>query len=171
MLIVLASTSQIKQTALKETLIELGVSDYTFKAVKAFSNVNEQPINQETYDGARQRLVHAREQFQDADITVSIENGLFTDSDAQYIDRAVIMAQGHDDTIHDILTDGVAFPKTYVDEAASREGGFAKWTAGQIMAERGLVKDDSDPHVDLSGISRAVYLKNGLVKLLKPIIV
>ena len=171
MLIVLASTSQIKQTALKEALSELGVSEYTLKAVKAFSNVNEQPINQETYDGARQRLIHAREQFPNADITVSIENGLFTDSDVQYIDRAVIMAQTLDNKIRDVLTEGVEFSNIYVDEAASREGGFTKWTAGQIMAERALVKDDSDPHVDLSGISRAVYLKNGLVKLLKPIII
>ena len=148
--IVLASTSALKIEACRRAF-----PGDTIIPVKSSSGINEQPLGDETLQGARNRLRHAREQFPDASYFVSIENGIF-EEDARYVDRAVVTVESAAGQVQVTLSDGVEFPGASVEEARSR--GFETWTVGRVMQEQGVVKQHDDPHLDLSGRSRVEYI-------------
>lgn len=157
MKIVLASTSAVKIDACRKAFG--AAAEIT--GVKVASGVNEQPINDETVQGAFNRIAAARVVMPGADIYVSIENGIFEEN-GKYIDRPVITVAKGAGTPEVIYGDGVEFPAVAVDEARKR--GFDTWTAGKVMQEQGIVKQHDDPHLDLSGKSRAEYLVDALKK-------
>lgn len=153
MKIVLASTSAIKLDACRRAF-----PDAVIETVKAPSGVSEQPIGDETLRGAFNRITAARLAVPDADVYVSIENGLFVEN-GEHIDCAVVVMAKGDETIT-AFSDGVPFPADAVAETASR--GFAEWTVGKVMAEMGLVRQHDDPHLDLSGKPRAAYIDDAM---------
>jgi 3'(2'), 5'-bisphosphate nucleotidase len=155
--IVLASTSPVKIEAVRQAF---GAATEII-AVKVPSGVSDQPMNEETLTGAFNRLARAQEQVPDADLYVAIENGIFEEK-GRYIDRPAIAMATRDGAPQVTLGEGVEFPDAAVNEARRR--GFATCTPGQVMQEQGIVKDHTDPHKDLTGKSRAEYLKETVKK-------
>lgn len=157
MRVVLASQSGVKAFACREVFAD--VAGLQLVCVKAASSVNEQPVGDETLRGAFNRIANARVIRPDGDVYIAIENGLFEEN-GQYVDRAVVVLETADSMRHIVTGDGVAFPRECVEAARAR--GFDRVTAGQVMQERGLVQKHDDPHLDLAGKSRAVFLVDTL---------
>lgn len=153
MKIALASKSQKKIDAVR--LAFGGKAEIL--AFKAPSGVNEQPIGDETLQGAQNRIAFIREACPDADLYVSIENGLFEEN-GDFVDKAVVTLSTRDGKTSTTYSDGVTFPKEFVIQTRDRDGGFKQWTVGKTMAEAGHVSDDGDPHKDLAGRSRVSFL-------------
>ena len=87
MKIALASQSRKKIDAVKLAFQE--VAGVELLTIKAPSNVHEQPLGDETFQGARNRLAFTRQACADADIYISIENGLFMRGGPTWLDRKV----------------------------------------------------------------------------------
>lgn len=162
MKIALASKSELKLQACRRAFAH--VADAEFVAVAVNSGVNEQPLNGETIQGAFNRVCALRGQVQDADAYVSIENGLFQEG-GKFIDRPVVMIENARGQGLTMWGAGVAFPTEYVLEAQSR--GFDQWTVGKVMQEAGIIKQHDDPHIDLSGRSRAAYIDDVLNRVVR----
>lgn len=156
MKLVVASTSPTKINACRAVF-----AGCTLEAMDIPSGVPAQPVDDEAQLGALNRMAAMRAARPGADIYVAIENGLFLE-DGQIIDRAVVaLARGTDPGVV-IRSEGVAFPKDAFDIAKAR--GFDTCTVGQVMAEMGLVKNHFDPHLDVSGKSREIYITEALSK-------
>lgn len=162
MKIALASKSELKLQACRRAFSH--VADAEFVAVAVNSSVNEQPLNGETIQGAFNRICALRGKVQDANVFVSIENGLFQEG-GKYIDRPVVMIENERGQGLTMWGEGVAFPTECVLEAQSR--GFDKWTVGKVMQEAGIIKQHDDPHMDLSGRSRAAYIDDVMSRVVK----
>ncbi len=152
--IVLASTSEIKRLA---CVAAFPNAQIVMAMVR--SGVAEQPMGDETLRGARNRLGNARVITPDADLYVSIENGIFIDADA-YVDRAVVLLQDRQRRETVFYSEGVAFPAAAVEIAQAR--GFQFHTVGAVLAEQGVIKHAADPHRCLSGTPRATYIRDAL---------
>lgn len=152
MKIVLASESKVKVAAVHDAFKHHGAELVT---VNVPSGINEQPMNGETLTGAFNRLKAAREKVPDADLYISIENGIFEEH-PEFVDRAIVAISRGDADPEVIYSEGVVFPKEAVKEAMAR--GLDKITVGKVMAEMGIVKDHADPHYDLRNIHRADIL-------------
>lgn len=159
--VVVASASAVKRAAVAEAL---GVTLDDVAGIDAPSGVAAQPVGDETLTGAFNRLSAARSAMPDADIYVSIENGIFAEGGV-FIDRPVVIVQrgGAEPVVE--KGEGVAFPAAAVAKAA--QAGFATTTVGQVMAREGLVRDAADPHLDLCGIPRARFLADTVKKALR----
>ena len=96
MMIVVGSMSKVKIGAVREAAEENGLHVNVI-GVQAASDINEQPLDGETLQGARNRLLHARELFPNADLYVAIENGIFAEADGYY-DKAVVVVHTKDGT-------------------------------------------------------------------------
>jgi non-canonical (house-cleaning) NTP pyrophosphatase len=155
MKIVLASTSAVKLAACRAAFGDAA----EIVTVKAASGVNEQPVGGETLTGAFNRISAAKAAIPGADLYVSIENGIF-EEEGRYIDRPVVTVSTAKGAPQVTYGEGVEFPKDSVEEAGRR--GFGIWTVGKVMQEQGLVRQHDDPHLDLSGKSRAVYLADAV---------
>ncbi len=151
--IIVTSESELKVRSCR--LAFAGCEGANIIPCKVPSGVNEQPFDDETLTGAFNRIRNARVVHPGADYYYSVENGIFNEA-GRYIDRAVVaIARGDEDPQY-TLSDGVEFPAAAVEIA--RERGFEQWTVGKIMAEMGIVNRHDDPHLDLSGKSRADYI-------------
>ncbi len=149
--VVVSSTSAIKLEAVERVLSGRGV-DAKIDGVKVGSGVSEQPMGDETLSGARNRVKNAMAERPGADLYVSIENGIFSEGhgkDAKYVDKAVVVCVDKSGHEHVAYSDGVEFPKDAVEEARRR--GFATTTVGEVLKEQGRVKDNADPHFELTG--------------------
>jgi non-canonical (house-cleaning) NTP pyrophosphatase len=155
MKIVLASTSGVKVAACKAVFGDAA----ELVTVKAPSNVNEQPLNDETLTGAFNRLSFAREAARDADWYIAIENGLFLE-DGAYVDRAVVVIENAAGERFVAKSDGVTFPTSAVHEAMDQ--GLDKVTVGQVMKAWGIVAQHDDPHKTLGAKPRAEYIDDAL---------
>lgn len=162
MKIIVGSQSQVKIEAVRGALKKRGIQAEVV-GVKAKSNVAEQPMDDETLHGARNRAEHARTLVADGDLYLAIENGIFTEGE-RFFDKAVVLAMAKDGTETWAFSDGVEFPKAAVEEARKR--GFATTTVGQVMAEQGIVATHDDPHLSLIGKSRSAILEETVSALL-----
>lgn len=162
MKVVLASTSELKEQACRAVFAK--VSGFELQTVKVPSGVSEQPFNEETRQGAFNRMAAACVAVPGADLYIGIENGIFEEK-GRYIDRAVVVLTDMKGKDVFALSAGVEFPADCVEEAQRR--GFDKVTVGQVMAEKGIVRHHDDPHADLSSHNRAYYLRQGLRRALK----
>jgi non-canonical (house-cleaning) NTP pyrophosphatase len=149
------SEKSFKIEAVKKAYSLLGVPVIGYKTN---SGVGEQPENEQTILGARNRILDLRSQVSDFDRIVSIENGIFFEG-GKWADRAVVIVYNpHTDAEYIGYSDAVVFPTEFVERA--RKIGFDKITIGQVMAQAGFVANPNDPHLTISGISRQVYLEN-----------
>lgn len=140
--------------------INARVSGYT-----ADSKIGEQPVNEDTLIGARNRIISLKKEVFGLDRIISIENGIFLE-EGKWIDRAVVVLyvpKSKQEIIE--YSKGVEFPRKYVDMA--RELGFQTTTVGEVMEKEGFVTNKKDPHLSISGISREIYLEETVLKLVK----
>lgn len=149
--IVLASTSAVKLDACRRAF----GPEVDIVTVKVPSGVSEQPMDQETLQGAHNRIAAARVEVPGADFYVAIESGVFDEGTA-FVDRALVVLEHQTGLRYHTVSDGVIFPDAAVEEARRR--GLDKWTVGKVMAEQGTVVSHDDPHLTLAGRSRAEYL-------------
>jgi inosine/xanthosine triphosphatase len=133
----------------------------------ADSGVGEQPVNEQTLTGARNRISDVNTKIDGLDRIVSIESGIFKEG-KQWLDKAVVVIYNpQSGEEHIEYSESVVFPNEFIEKA--RQIGFDTMTVGQVMAESGHVSDQKDPHLSISGISRQVYLENTILKLVKEI--
>jgi len=146
--VVVASTASLKVTAVRRLLGEgFSAAGGHIQGVKAGSEISEQPFgHEETLRGAQNRLNNARKMRPDADLYVSIENGIFEVAvpEPRYFDVAwVVMARSGDErqqvVAHSV---GIEVPRQFVDEA--RAEGFDRTVGQKISAQHG--GDAQDPH-------------------------
>ncbi|NQU31657.1 MAG: DUF84 family protein [Bacteroidetes bacterium] len=133
----------------------------------AESGVGEQPLNEQTLEGARNRILDVRSRVPYLDRIISIENGIFREG-KKWLDKAVIV-------IYDLSTnneylaysDSIVFPDKYVERA--RKSGFQTTTVCHVMLEAGYIANLQDPHFTISGTSRQVYLEKTVLELVERI--
>ena len=163
MLIAVGSENKIKLDAVRRGFEQAGFTDITVVGFNALSDVAEQPFGKdETLAGAKNRATATLTHFKDADIIVGIESGILEDNS----DVAIIYCLNKNedyDVEHIEMSEKVTFPADCVEEA--RQRGFATVTVGQVMKERGVVNDQTDPHLTLTGKSRTIYLTDTITKL------
>ena len=150
------------RSAMKLSAVEGGASkSFPGRAVevvgcKGVSLVNEQPVgHEETVQGAVNRMTACREALEEGAHTnetetylLCIENGIVETLPGEWYDVAWVVLETQEGVRVKVHSLGVPFPARCVEEAKGR--GFAKCTAGQVMAEAGLVTTHDDPHVSLT---------------------
>ena len=157
MKIVVASQNPVKLDAVKNAIQKYDPSSEVI-GVKAASGVAEQPFDDETAQGARNRARHARQISPGADIYIAIENGIFNQDD-KFLDKAAVFTLMADGSEYLKYSRSVELPKQYVEEARAR--GFDTTTVGKVMQDAGAVTNHADPHADLGEkIPRARLLQH-----------
>ncbi len=131
------------------------------------SGVGEQPINEQTLIGAKNRINELREKVNDLDVIVSIESGIFQENN-KWIDKAIVVIYyPYQKKEYVGYSDGIVFPDEYVNKA--RQIGFDKITVAKVMADDGFISNPKDPHLTISGTPRQVFIKNTTKKLVDKI--
>ncbi len=96
MKIIVASENPVKVNVAKRAFALLyPEEEMTFIAVKSDSGVPDQPMDDETEQGALNRLIFIRDNHTDADFWISQEGGLFRDGERLY-NRAWVMVADRD---------------------------------------------------------------------------
>jgi adenine phosphoribosyltransferase len=160
--IMIGSSSQMKFWAVWQALHDLDVLRLELRGPDIPSGVPSQPCGDQTREGAMNRARGAQER-QAGSWGLGIENGLFYE-DGEWRDAAVIVLISPEARVYEIRSEYIVFPADVVEEARRR--GFAKTTAGSVLAER-TGCDGADPHAYLTAGKkpRAKYLEEALVKL------
>ena len=157
MLIIVGTTSTLKLSA-----AQAAFQYATIEGVKTASGVPEQPLEEQTEQGAYNRLREAKRLKPDADMYVGIENGIFFEH-GNYVDKAVIVLENKAGEQHVEYSLGVVFPTSLFFKA--KRQGFDNITVGQVMFDAGLVQKKDDPHADLGDkISRLVLLTDTMTE-------
>ena len=170
--IIVTSGSAIKIETVRTFLQEiLPGKNFNVVGVKANSGVNEQPVGDETEQGARNRIESAESLVPDELATapkafVSIENGIFQMPDGTWEDKAVAVIKLPNNRIISALSSqGVVFPQEAVAGAQAKEGGFKDHTVGSVIAEmyaaEGKEIDKQDPH---SALTNGAYTREQQMK-------
>ena len=192
--VVVTSQSNFKLGAVRNVLGDVWPDrDFDVQGVKVPSGVSEQPLGQETVQGALNRLNAAKIECRQRGVHManmaffSIENGLFRgnddnpaidlttiyDSNASYYDRAVVVVDisGIPARAISISPDeeAVRFPPEIVHETFARPGGFATTTVGSVLLERKLVENGQDPHSSLTNgeLPRQTQINHALLRALQ----
>ncbi len=88
--VVIASENPVKVAVAKAVFTKVFPQEsFTFIPMKSESGVPDQPVNDETVTGARNRLTYCKQQYPEADYWISQEGGIHTEGD-RYFCRAVI---------------------------------------------------------------------------------
>lgn len=164
--ILLASTSHLKFKALQE-VCNIYNTPLAISTIKVSSDVNEQPVGEETIIGCFNRIRNASSKNVDNDIKyiIAIENGIFYRNN-EYVDIAVCGILEVESGIIELgYSDPVKFPLDCVKDAEIR--GFNHTTVGDVMKERGLILDSKDPYISLCGVSRKTFIVETLIPLFK----
>lgn len=83
--VIIASTNPVKvRVAAQAFSVVFAGQSFDFTPVKSESGVPDQPMNEETRAGARNRLDYIRTHVPDADYWISQEGGLFDERDRLY---------------------------------------------------------------------------------------
>lgn len=163
--IVLGSQSRLKIDAVTNALNQLHIPA-NLVACKVASAVSEQPFEQETVQGAKNRAWEAAQVEKSADLALAIENGVFL-RNGQWQDIGIVVAYAKHASVEDKFTLVESAPVVFSDsivEEVKRLG--PDWTCGKLMAQRESGIKHDDPHMSLTGISRRVYLENAIITLL-----
>ncbi len=77
MLIYIGSVSQRKIDVAEKVIRQVcSTKELPVRGFAAASGVPETPWDRETYDGARNRALHVRKEYEDADLCIGLESGL-----------------------------------------------------------------------------------------------
>jgi hypothetical protein len=162
--------------------------------VKAKSSVNEQPYCfKEILTGSVNRALSAyalhlfgdskaQEDSSTLVVMVAMENGIepqnefapvYADTGLEYPacdydDYAVVLAYVPKlDLMVWEKSEKCVFPWEAVKETILKPGGFKENTVGQTLFEQGIVKDATDPHIDLMGVRRKDLLLDPTIKAIQ----
>jgi non-canonical (house-cleaning) NTP pyrophosphatase len=171
--IVVGSESEHKLQAVREACEALGIRGKIF-GVKTSSGVNEQPSSlAEIYHGARQRghiVYNNRQTFCDPKDTISIgiESGIIDVGMLRLSFDIAMIAVILPDREIVTTSQGIVFPKEFVEAALMKSEGFVTTTVGSIISEK-LGGDPTDPHSTLTKgkITRKQLLTEALISALK----
>lgn len=144
------------------------------RGVKAASGINEQPLgNEETIQGALNRLAHAKELAPGADFYAAIENGLLEvpcgGEETRFFDVGWVVLERSSDGWRGMAPSlGVQFDARWVEAAQRSDGGFATTTAGSVIAQDVAGVHKQDPHAWLTGgtLGRPVLLEQAALAAL-----
>ncbi len=160
------SQNKLKVDAVAKAYSSVGIP-VEIVGYTAESEVGEQPVDEQTLTGARNRILDVNARVGGLDRIVSIENGIFKVGE-QWLDKAVVVIYNPNTDEENVgYSDAVVFPDEYVEKA--RQLGFDKITVGQVMADAGYVADSKDPHLSISRVSRQVYLESTVQKLVEQV--
>ena len=160
------SKNKIKLNSVKDVYLPLANS-FEIIGYEAKSGVGEQPVNEQTLLGARNRIEDVKNKASGLDRIISIENGIFWE-DEKWLDKAVVILYEVNQNKENVAySDSIFFPEKYVKRA--QEKGFDKITVAKVMFDAGYVSDSKDPHLYISGIPRRVYLQNTIQKLVEQV--
>ncbi|MFA5382538.1 MAG: DUF84 family protein [Candidatus Micrarchaeia archaeon] len=167
MKIAVTSKNKIKLNAVKNAYFSIGIKTEII-GFSANSSVGEQPVNEQTIQGARQRIEDIKPQVEETfDRIISIENGIFKE-DNEWRDKAVVVLLNLKTKEESIgYSDYIVFPDKYVEKA--RKIGFDKITVSEVMFDDDYILDSKDPHKCISGIPRQVYLEDTLKKIVREV--
>jgi len=179
MQIILASQSIIKITATENALYRAGFSNTRRVInVKANSNGPEQPVEHQIYSCACSRIESAKSLYKqelklnpnlyphkdESDIYyLAIESGLLYIKNIGWVDIGYVVCCSEDifpQRVYIATSKELRFP-TEETEIALQNG----CTVGQVLKKAGIVKKHDDPHLCLSGVSRAVYLEEAIYSI------
>jgi len=169
----LGTKSEIKVNAVKRAFDQVFGSSSTVVTVQtcaAVSGINDQPVGfPETILGATNRLTHTKHLLTTVtcDYFVAIENGIIQTGDATqtcpWVDVAwIIVEDAKSSRQYASTSAGIPFATKYVE--AARDKGFAKTTAGDVMAQD-LKCNTKDPHAFLTHnkVTREQLLQQAVV--------
>lgn len=165
MIVGVTSKNELKVEAVRLAYGTLGIP-VDVVGYSTESGVGEQPVEREAYQGARNRI-ESMGDLSGIKNVISIESGIF-DEEGKWVDRAIIIYRNvNPGWSVDWESAPVEFPTKYVDMA--RERGFQTTRVADIMKENGLVTDVRDPHLDLAGRSRADYINEAVLGMVRAI--
>lgn len=117
--VIIASTNPVKIKVAEKAFADVFPNEkFEFVSVKSESGVPEQPMNEETLQGARNRLSFVRNKHPQADYWISQEGGLFT-KDKRLFCRAWIVICDKDGFIGEASTSNFYLPpkvKEYIEQ-------------------------------------------------------
>jgi non-canonical (house-cleaning) NTP pyrophosphatase len=158
------SKNKLKVEAVEKAYSAAGIAAEVI-GYSADSKVGEQPVGEQTLEGARNRISDLNSRVNGLDRIISIENGIFR-QDGQWLDIAVaVMYEPKTGEEHIEHSDAIVFPDEYVERA--RQLGFDTTTVGKVMADAGYISDQKDPHLSIAGVSRQVYLEQTVRNLVE----
>lgn len=161
--IYVASTSEIKLEAVDKAFARFNLK-YAYKIYKvnAESNVRSQPVGEEeTKKGCINRLNYLKENIDDYDYLISIENGIFLDENNNAYDQAIvgIYDNTEEDDDEDLMmrrSMRVYFPNEYYHEAIKENK-----TVGELLyRDYGYQKDSW--HHKFSKYTRSEILRDAV---------
>lgn len=174
MKIVVCSTSRIKLAAAQEAfdLLNLVHNDLTFEGVDVPSGVPDQPNGVgKIHEGAVNRLESGQRLRPDADVWISMENGLGELAEGLWIDAAIVkVVIAETKSTGTATTVGVEVPTSLVREALDSETTMGRVLAGRMGSTK--AEDYADPHAELTGgrktrvglLSEAIHTAYGIAE-------
>ena len=163
--VIVASENPVKIEAAKRTFAKvLPGEEFEFIGVKSESGVPDQPMNEQTRQGAENRLAFIRAQYPQADYWMSQEGGTFEEGDKLY-NRAWIMVCDKDGFVGESSTSHFYLPTEMVGHIRS---GLEMGHAGDKFFNTQNIKHSSGVVGELTnGIySRAEYYEQaGVIAL------
>jgi len=173
--VVVASASSIKIDSVQETLTELFPDrKFNIVGVPADSEINDQPINDETFLGAQNRIKNAaliKKELANS-IFISIENGIFESEKDKWEDKAVVIVRlPNNKSFTRLSDDNVEVPSNFISEAKNKNGGLKENTYSRVMSDHylksGIVIDKQDPQTFLTEgkLTRKMQIKNTIKSL------
>lgn len=163
----LASGSALKKAAteqaFRQLMSPLNIDVYPHQVD---SDVSEQPLEQETMEGARHRLEKVECQLPDINDTVlvSIENGLrYIAEEDKYVDFVHVILK-HRGQLYSVSQDCCEVPGDIITAIRKSELGEFRETWGQAAQRLGLADSHQDPHLGprFGGRSREHYVTQAL---------
>lgn len=109
--VIIASENPVKIKVAEQAFASVYPNErFEFVPIESKSEVSDQPMNNETKQGARNRLTFIKNKFPNADFWISQEGGLFEDGDKLY-NRAWIVVCNNEGCVAESSTSLFYLPK------------------------------------------------------------
>jgi inosine/xanthosine triphosphatase len=146
--VIIASTNPVKvKVAEKAFASVFPETEFEFVPVKSESGVPDQPINEQTLEGARNRLKFVQNKYPDADYWISQEGGLYKEEGKMFV-RAWIAACDKEGFVTESSTSNFNLPpgvKKHIEEglelAHAHDKHFGTVNSGQSTGAVGHLTD------------------------------
>ncbi|MBI5399243.1 DUF84 family protein [Candidatus Saganbacteria bacterium] len=126
------SENKLKTEAVRKAYASAGVSAQV-TGYKTDSKVGEQPVDDQTIAGARNRIADLITRNEGLDRIVSIESGIFKKDEGWEDIGVAVIVDPHSNKEDVEYSDPVAFPAQFVERAC--QIGFDTMTVGKVMEE------------------------------------
>ena len=155
------------KSALKSYAVSSMFSDFYVSPRIASSEVPSQPVGlEQTVKGARNRALATT--FNDGSskaMSLGIENGVQYDSETQrWVDFCVVYIKYCSFEAYAVGDTTVPIPLDYEPDRTQRE------TWGENLQKKGIVEVATDPHKDITGVSRVNQIRGTIQKLINSLL-